>query len=131
MIHGGSVPASGHFTRSDIDPAGPRPAYKITTYGRSTREQCSHLVLTWAPTGDATRWERFASGLTGQGLPAGIAVVDWTPPLLWTAGYVALPHDRRRLARPAVLPAALISPSLAPPADSLPIHTVVQPLPPP
>lgn len=66
------------------------------------------LALTWASTGDATRWEIFASGFTGHGLPTGIiAVVDWTLPLLWAAGYVALLRDRRRLARAAVLLAAL------------------------
>lgn len=66
------------------------------------------LALTWASTGGATRWEMFASDFTGHGLPTGIiAVVNWTLPLLWTAGYAALLHDRRRLARAAVLLAAL------------------------
>ncbi|MFF4602619.1 hypothetical protein ACFY12_07670 [Streptomyces sp. NPDC001339] len=66
------------------------------------------LALTWASTGDAARWEMFASGFTGHGLPTGIiSVAGWTLPLLWTAGYVALLRDRRRLARAAVLLAAL------------------------
>ncbi|GAU65903.1 hypothetical protein SSP35_02_02720 [Streptomyces sp. NBRC 110611] len=79
------------------------------------------LALAWASTGDATRWEMFASGFTGHGLPTGIiSVVDWTLPLLWTAGYVALLHDRRHLARAAVLLAALPTawPLVAPLVDA-------------
>ncbi|MDK1472355.1 hypothetical protein QNO07_02760 [Streptomyces sp. 549] len=65
------------------------------------------LELTWASTGRA-QWEMFASGFTGRGLGSGIIEAAlWTLPLLWTVGYFALLHDRRRLAHVSVLLAAV------------------------
>lgn len=67
------------------------------------------LALTWASNraeGEGTAPILF--GFTGHGPAQGaLAVAQWTLPLLWTVGYFALVHDRRRLARAAVLPAAL------------------------
>ncbi|MEV5440891.1 hypothetical protein AB0K80_33550 [Streptomyces sp. NPDC052682] len=79
------------------------------------------LELTWASTGGVTRLEMFLSGFTGRGLPAGIlTVATWLLPLLWAAGYFAVLHDRRRLARLSVLLAALptLWPLLAPLTDA-------------
>src|SRR3954447_15688356 len=71
------------------------------------------LGLTWSSTHGPGQWDMFVSGFTGRGLPLGVvAVAEWILPLLWTAGFFALLHDRRRLARTAVLLAAL--PSLWP-----------------
>ncbi|MEU3845301.1 hypothetical protein AB0E88_35390 [Streptomyces sp. NPDC028635] len=67
------------------------------------------LEVTWAATHGPAQWRMFLSGLTGPGGTAGTvaALAQWILPLLWTAGYFALLHDRRRLARAAVLLAAL------------------------
>ncbi|MBC9729339.1 hypothetical protein [Streptomyces sp. TRM68367] len=66
------------------------------------------LELTWASTHGRAQWEMFTSGFTGHGLRSGIVEAAlWTLPLLWTAGYFALLHDRRRLARVSVLLAAV------------------------
>lgn len=66
------------------------------------------LSLTWASTHGPAQWNMFLSEFTTRGLPAAVvAGAEWILPLLWTAGYFALLHDRRRLARAAVLLAAL------------------------
>ncbi|MCT9079826.1 hypothetical protein [Streptomyces fulvoviolaceus] len=66
------------------------------------------LALTWATTHGPREWDLFLSGFTGRGVPTGVVeVAQWTLPLLWTVGFFALVHDRRRLARTAVLLAAL------------------------
>lgn len=66
------------------------------------------LALTWATTHGTRQWDMFLSGFTGQGVPTGVVeVAQRTLPLLWTVGFFALVHDRRRLARTAVLLAAL------------------------
>lgn len=76
------------------------------------------LALTWATTHGTRQWDMFLSGFTGQGVPTGVVeVAQWTLPLLWTVGFFALVHDRRRLARTAVLLAAL--PTLWPLVGSL------------
>ncbi|MGW2567367.1 hypothetical protein [Streptomyces sp. NPDC001537] len=66
------------------------------------------LELTWATTHGAREWDMFLTGFTGRGpLISVVEVARWTLPLLWTAGYFALLHDRRSLARTSVLLAAL------------------------
>ena len=84
------------------------------------------LALTWASSRGDGEGALFLFGFTGQGPARGaLAVVQWTLPLLWTAGWFALVHDRRRLARAAVLTAALptLWPLVAPLADtSAPPH---------
>ncbi|PWI14758.1 hypothetical protein DI272_11760 [Streptomyces sp. Act143] len=71
------------------------------------------LRVTWSATRGAHEWDMFLTGFTGSGpLPAVVAIAGWVLPLLWTVGFFALVHDRRRLARAAVLLAAL--PSLWP-----------------
>ncbi|MFI2433505.1 hypothetical protein [Streptomyces sp. NPDC018693] len=71
------------------------------------------LEVTWAATHGRAEWDLFRAGFDGPGpLGAAVGVAAWFLPLLWTAGYFALLHDRRRLARVAVLAAAL--PSLWP-----------------
>ncbi|WP_246113981.1 hypothetical protein [Streptomyces montanus] len=75
------------------------------------------LALTWASSHGPTQWNLFLSDFTGHGLPAGVVTVtEWILPLLWTVGFFALLHDRRRLARASVLIAALptLWPLLAP-----------------
>ncbi|SEP77900.1 hypothetical protein SAMN04487983_1001483, partial [Streptomyces sp. yr375] len=75
------------------------------------------LELTWATTHGPAQRDMFLSGFTGQGaVAATAAVADWLLPLLWTVGFFALLHDRRRLARISVLLAALptLWPFLAP-----------------
>lgn len=66
------------------------------------------LELAYAFTHGTVGRETFASGFIGRGpVVATAAVAAWLLPLLWTAGYFALLHDRRRIARAAVLLAAL------------------------
>jgi hypothetical protein len=66
------------------------------------------MSLTWASTGGARQWDMFESGFTGRGPVVAVAeVAEWVLPLLWTVGFFALLHDRRRLARTSVLLAAL------------------------
>jgi hypothetical protein len=66
------------------------------------------LSLTWASTGGAARWDMFVSDFTTHGpWSTAVQVAEWTLPLLWTVGYFALLHDRRRLARVSVAVAAL------------------------
>ncbi|MGW3121485.1 hypothetical protein ACWDBW_30765 [Streptomyces sp. NPDC001107] len=66
------------------------------------------LGLTWAATHGGRDWDMFLSGFHGNG-PLGtvVEVAAWVLPLLWTVGYFALLHDRRRLAQVSVLLAAL------------------------
>ena len=71
------------------------------------------LLLTWSSTHGKGQWDMFLTGFTGRGLPFGVvAVAEWVLPLLWIAGFFALLHERRSLARASVLLAAL--PSLWP-----------------
>ncbi|GHE06179.1 hypothetical protein [Streptomyces alanosinicus] len=71
------------------------------------------LQLTWTFTRGGAERRMFLSGFTGRGPLAGtIAVAQWFLPLGWTVAYFALLRGRRRLARIAVLVAAL--PSLWP-----------------
>ncbi|MEU6380729.1 hypothetical protein [Streptomyces sp. NPDC046909] len=71
------------------------------------------LRVTWSATRGAHEWDIFLTGFTGSGpLPTVVAIAGWVLPLLWTVGFFALLHDRRRLARVAVVLAAL--PSLWP-----------------
>ncbi|MFJ3669460.1 hypothetical protein ACIPSE_23695 [Streptomyces sp. NPDC090106] len=75
------------------------------------------LRLTWAATHGAREREVFLSGFIGRGALNGVVeIAGWVLPLLWTVGFFALVHDRRRLARTAVLLAALptLWPLLAP-----------------
>ncbi|MFE0524650.1 hypothetical protein [Streptomyces sp. NPDC058954] len=66
------------------------------------------INLTWSSTHGGREWDMFLSGFTGRGALLGaVAVAQWVLPLLWTVGFFALVHDRRRLARAAVLLAAL------------------------
>jgi hypothetical protein len=66
------------------------------------------MNLTWSSTRGAREWDMFLSGFTGRGALLGtVGVAQWVLPLLWTVGFFALVHDRRRLARTAVLLAAL------------------------
>ena len=66
------------------------------------------LELTWATTHGARDWDMFLSGFTGRGPLLGVVeAAEWTLPLLWTVGFFALVHDRRRLAQTSVLLAAL------------------------
>ncbi|TQJ92029.1 hypothetical protein [Streptomyces sp. SLBN-31] len=66
------------------------------------------MNLTWSSTHGGREWDMFLSGFTGRGALLGaVAVAQWVLPLLWTVGFFALVHDRRRLARTAVLLAAL------------------------
>ncbi|MGW3286430.1 hypothetical protein ACWDR3_17510 [Streptomyces sp. NPDC001002] len=82
------------------------------------------LGLTWASTHGPSQWDMFTSAFTDQGLLIGVVeVATWTLPLLWTVGYFALVHDRRRLARTAVLLAAL--PTLWPLVGPLVTDSVV------
>jgi hypothetical protein len=82
------------------------------------------LEVTWSTTRGAAQRDVFLEGFTGHGPVAGVAAVaTWLLPLLWTAGYFALLHDRRSLARISVLTAALSTlwPLLAPlMTDSVP-----------
>ncbi|MBE8475018.1 hypothetical protein [Streptomyces justiciae] len=76
------------------------------------------LRVTWSATRGPREWDLFLTGFTGSGpLPTVVAVAGWVLPLLWTVGFFALVHDRRRLARAAVLLAAL--PSLWPVIEPL------------
>jgi hypothetical protein len=70
------------------------------------------LNLTWSSTHGRGQWDMFLSGFTGGGTLGVVAVAEWGLPLLWIVGFFALLHDRRALARAAVLLAAL--PSLWP-----------------
>ncbi|MFI6658596.1 hypothetical protein ACIBL8_24045 [Streptomyces sp. NPDC050523] len=70
------------------------------------------LSLTWSSTHGRGQWDMFLSGFTGRGTLGVVAVAQWILPLLWIAGFFALLHERRALARVAVLLAAL--PSLWP-----------------
>ncbi|MFC8342888.1 hypothetical protein [Streptomyces sp. NPDC057280] len=71
------------------------------------------LRVTWSATRGPREWDLFLTGFTGSGpLPTVVAIAGWVLPLLWTVTFFALVHDRRRLARAAVLLAAL--PSLWP-----------------
>ena len=66
------------------------------------------LELTWAGTHGARDWDMFLSGFTGRGpLLGAVEAAEWTLPLLWTVGFFALLHNRRRLAQASVLLAAL------------------------
>ncbi|MDH6213975.1 hypothetical protein [Streptomyces pseudovenezuelae] len=66
------------------------------------------LGLTWASTHGSSQWDMFVSAFTDQGPLFGVVeVAEWALPLLWTVGFFALVHDRRRLARTSVLLAAL------------------------
>ncbi|GAA2493674.1 hypothetical protein [Streptomyces longisporus] len=66
------------------------------------------LELTWAGTHGTREWDMFLTGFTGRGpLTSVVEAAQWTLPLLWTVGYFALLHDRRRLAQASVLLAAL------------------------
>ncbi|MFF4906070.1 hypothetical protein [Streptomyces sp. NPDC001260] len=76
------------------------------------------INLTWSSTHGGREWDMFLSGFTGRGALLGaVAVAQWVLPLLWTVGFFALVHDRRSLARAAVLLAAL--PTLWPLVESL------------
>ncbi|MEV7888834.1 hypothetical protein ACWD3I_32335 [Streptomyces sp. NPDC002817] len=71
------------------------------------------LRVTWSATRGAREWDMFLTGFAGGGrMDTVVTVAGWVLPLLWTVGFFALVHDRRRLARAAVLLAAL--PSLWP-----------------
>ncbi|WP_435279545.1 hypothetical protein [Streptomyces sp. 1222.5] len=71
------------------------------------------LELTQAFSRGATQRHLFQAEFTDHGLLAGAAAAaQWILPLLWTAAYFALLHDRRRLARICALLAAL--PTLQP-----------------
>ncbi|MFJ6739636.1 hypothetical protein ACIQOU_12115 [Streptomyces sp. NPDC091279] len=66
------------------------------------------LVLAYATTHGSAAWRMFLAGFTGGGpLDQVAAVAQWVLPLLWTAAFLALAHDRRRLARSCALLAAL------------------------
>ncbi|MDN0197878.1 hypothetical protein [Streptomyces sp. S.PNR 29] len=81
------------------------------------------LSLTWASTGGPARWDMFVSDFTAHGpWSTAVQAAEWTLPLLWTVGYIALLHDRRRLARVSVLLAAL--PTLWPLVGPLVSETV-------
>jgi len=76
------------------------------------------LGLTWSSTHGSRQWDMFLSGFTGRGpLWTVVGIAEWVLPLLWTVGFFALVHDRRRLARAAVVLAAL--PTLWPLAGPL------------
>ncbi|MFF7445423.1 MULTISPECIES: hypothetical protein [unclassified Streptomyces] len=66
------------------------------------------LRVTWSATRGAREWDLFLAGFTGPDpLSAVVAIAGWVLPLLWTVAFFALIHDRRRLARTAVVLAAL------------------------
>ncbi|GHI03822.1 hypothetical protein AQI88_08870 [Streptomyces cellostaticus] len=80
------------------------------------------LEVTWAVSHGGAGRHLLLSQFTDQGLlTAVVTAAQWILPLLWTAAYFALLHDRRRLARASALLAALpnLWPLLGPLAGAL------------